>query len=79
MVIALTLLFPVLLLVFLLVMERVERPLRVDAVGEKLVTVLATARPDEIEDLVTEGFGPALDGYWRRRRLVRRLRTASRG
>ncbi|MDQ6649934.1 MAG: hypothetical protein M3Z02_07455 [Actinomycetota bacterium] len=67
MLLTLTLLFPLLLLALMLIMERVERPLRVDAVGEQVVTFLETARPDEVETFVEEGFGPALNRYWARR------------
>ena len=65
------LLLPVGLLVLMLGMERVERPLRVDSVSEQLQTFLDTARPDEVETYVSEGFAPALERYWRRRRLSR--------
>ena len=67
------LLLPLLLLALLLGMERVERPLRVDSVAEQLETFLDTARPDEVETYVSEGFAPALERYWRRRRLSRLL------
>ena len=63
------LLLPVLLLVLMLMMERVERPLRVDSVSEQLESFLDTARPEEVETYVSEGFAPALERYWRRRRL----------
>lgn len=63
------LLVPFLLLGLMLSMERVERPLRVDSVGEQLQTFLDTARPEEVETYVSEGFAPALERYWRRRRL----------
>ena len=66
---AVALLLPVLLLVLMLMMERVERPLRVDSVSEQLETFLDTARPEEVETYVSEGFAPALERYWRRRRL----------
>ena len=67
------LLLPVLLLVLMLMMERVERPLRIDSVSEQLQSFLDTARPDEVETYVSEGFAPALERYWRRRRLSRLL------
>ncbi|GAC1329074.1 MAG: hypothetical protein NVSMB13_16530 [Mycobacteriales bacterium] len=67
MLLTLTLLFPLLLLALMLVMERVERQLRVDAVGEQVVTFLETARPEEVETFVEEGFAPALERYWSRR------------
>jgi len=62
-------LLPLLLLALMLGMERVERPLRVDSVSEQLESFLDSARPDEVETYVREGFGPALERYWRRRRL----------
>jgi hypothetical protein len=70
---AVALLLPVLLLFLMLMMERVERPLRVDSVSEQLESFLESARPDEVETYVSEGFAPALERYWRRRRLSRLL------
>ena len=63
----LALLFPVLIMVLLVAMERVEQPLRVDQLGLDLETFLDSARPEEVETFVSEGFGPALDRYWKRR------------
>ena len=74
----LALLLPVLLLLLMLGMERVEKPLREDAVTEQLENFLDSARPDEVETFVSEGFAPALDRYWRRRRFGRRLPGRSR-
>jgi hypothetical protein len=68
-----TLLLPVLLLLLMLGMERVERPLRVDSMSEQLESFLDSARPEEVETYVSEGFAPALERYWRRRRLSRLL------
>jgi hypothetical protein len=67
------LLVPVLLLFLMLAMERVERPLDKDSVTSELETFLDTARPDEVETFVSEGYAPALERYWRRRRLSRLL------
>ena len=67
----LTLLLPVLLLLLMLAMERVEGPLRDDATSEQLEGFLDTARPEEVETFVSEGFAPALDRYWKRRRFGR--------
>jgi hypothetical protein len=64
------LVFPVFLLLALLLMERVERPLRVDEVGLQLESFFNNARPEELETFVSEGYAPALDRYWRRRRPV---------
>jgi hypothetical protein len=69
----LTLAFPALLLVLLLAMERVEAPFRDEAMGERLVEFLDSARPDEVETFVSQGLAPALDRYWRRRALRARL------
>jgi hypothetical protein len=63
------LLLPVMLLGLMLMMERVERPLRVDSVSDQLEAFLDSARPEEVETYVSEGFAPALERYWRRRRL----------
>ena len=71
-------LLPVLLLVLMLAMEHVERPLRVDSMGDQLEAFLDGARPEEVETFVSEGFAPALERYWRRRRLSRLLPTRSR-
>jgi len=67
------LLLPLVLLGLMLAMERVERPLRVGSMSEELETFLATARPEEVETFVSEGYATALDRYWRRRRLSRLL------
>ena len=61
------LVFPIALLGAMLLMERVERPLRVDEVGLQLETFLTDARPEELETFVSEGYSSALDRYWRRR------------
>jgi hypothetical protein len=68
------LLLPLALLGLMLAMERVERPLREESVvSDQLETFLETARPDEVETFVSEGYAPALERYWRRRRLSRLL------
>ena len=50
--------FPGVLLGLMLAMERVEAPLRDEAVGDQLVDFLDSARPDEVETFVSEGFAP---------------------
>ena len=52
----------------MVLMERVERPLETDTMSEQLEGFLSTARPEEVEAYVTEGYGPAIDMYWRNRR-----------
>jgi len=64
---------PFLLMGLMLAMERVEQPLRVDQIGDDLIHFFETARPDEVETFVREGYGPALTRYWRRRRIASRL------
>ena len=73
MLLAVALSVPVLLLLLALAMERVEQPLRHRSIGQTVDAFLDTARPDEVEAYVREGLGPALDRFWRRRRLGRRL------
>ena len=62
------LLLPLALMVLMVLMERVERHLENDAMSEQLEGFLATARPEEVEAYVSEGYGPAIDMYWRNRR-----------
>jgi hypothetical protein len=59
-------------------MEKVEGPLRDDSVTAHLESFLDAARPDDVETFVSEGFSPALERYWRRRRLARLLPGRSR-
>ncbi len=77
-VLLLGLLLPFALLALLMFMEWVEQPLRQDSVGEQLAAFLDTARPDEVETFVSEGYAPALERYWRRRRLSRLLPNRTR-
>jgi hypothetical protein len=82
MILLLALMFPGVLLVLMLAMERVEAPLRQESLGDNLVRFLDTARPDEVEMFVSQGLAPALDRYWRRRNLRTKLlarRLAVRG
>ena len=67
------LLVPLLLLGLMLGMEHVERPLRSDSTTDELAAFLDSARPEEVEAYISEGFGPALERYWKRRRLARLL------
>ena len=74
--------FPGVLLGVMLLMERVEAPLRGEFLGDHLVDFLDSARPEEVETLVSQGLAPALDRYWRNRSLRTRLlsgRLAARG
>jgi hypothetical protein len=67
--------FPGLLLLLLLAMEAVEAPLRDVTVSEQLAEFFDEARPDEVETFVSEGLDRALNRYWHRRGVWRRLRT----
>lgn len=68
----LVLLFPLLLMAFMLFMERVESPLRRVAVENQVEEFLDTARPDEVDTLVIEGLAVALHN-WENRRQRRGL------
>jgi hypothetical protein len=63
-------LFPPLLIAFLLVMERVEEPLRRPASPREVSHFLDTATPGEVETLASSGIRRALF-RWRRRRRGR--------
>ena len=68
----LVLLFPVLLLGFVLLMERVEEPLTQVAVERELEQFLDTANSDELNTFVREGTDSALKRFrWRRWRRHR--------
>ncbi|HVQ96899.1 MAG TPA: hypothetical protein VMU51_38145 [Mycobacteriales bacterium] len=77
----LVLLFPFVLLGFMVVMERVESPLRQVAVETQVETFLDEARPEELDTFVREGLPVALERFKGRRRLSRLLPLprASRG
>jgi hypothetical protein len=74
MLVAVALVLPLALMGLLLAMDRVEQPLRVDEVGADLVEFLDSARPDEVETFVSQGYAPALERYWKRRRVLAVLR-----
>jgi hypothetical protein len=63
--------FPFILLGFMIMMERVENPLRTVAVEDRVEKFLDEARPEEMETFVREGFPAALDEYKQRRKLSR--------
>ncbi|MDQ1683117.1 MAG: hypothetical protein QOG52_220 [Frankiaceae bacterium] len=65
---AVILVSPLIFLGLMLLMERVERPLRHKSVADELEGFLDSARPDEVETFVSQGFGPAIEAYWARRR-----------
>jgi hypothetical protein len=65
--------FPFILLGFMIMMERVENPLRTVAVEDRVEEFLEDARPEEMDTFVREGFPAAMDQYGRRRKLARLL------
>ena len=67
-------LFPPLLIAFLLVMERVEEPLRRPPSSREVEEFLGTASAGEVDTLTQSGIRRAL-GRWRQRR--RRGRTSN--
>lgn len=74
----LVLLFPVLLLAFLLFMGRVEEPLNRVAVEREIEEFLDEANPDELDTFVREGTDSALSRFRQRLGLHRLLRSPSR-
>ncbi len=78
----LVVLFPFVLLAFMILMERVESPLRRVAVETRVEEFLDDARPAELDTFVRQGFPAALDQYGSRRTVPRRRlsrRPARRG
>jgi hypothetical protein len=68
-------LFPPLLIAFLLVMERVEEPLRRPTGPREVAAFLSTASPGEVDTLATSGIRRAM-ARWRRRRVPKVLQEA---
>lgn len=68
------LLFPVLLLIFMLVMERIEEPLTRVALERDVEDFLENANPEELSTLVREGPDTALSRFQSRLRLGRSYR-----
>lgn len=74
MVALIVILFPPLLIAFLLVMERVEEPLRRPPTRREVAEFLHTASPEEVGTLSHSGIRRAI-GRWRRRRGSRRTKN----
>jgi hypothetical protein len=70
----LVLLFPVLLLIFMLVMERIEEPLTRVALERDVDDFLEHANPEELNTLVREGPVSAMSRFRARLRLLGRRR-----
>jgi hypothetical protein len=67
----LVLLFPVLLMIFMLIMERIEAPLTRAAAERDVEDFLDHANPDELDTFVREGTDSALTRFRARLRLIR--------
>jgi hypothetical protein len=65
----LVLLFPLLLMAFMLVMERIEKPLTKRAVERDVEQFLDQASPDELNAFVREGTDSALSRFRARLRI----------
>jgi hypothetical protein len=65
--------FPFVLLAFMILMERVELPLRTVAVEDRVEEFLDEARPREMDTFVRAGLPAALDEHDRHRKLARLL------
>jgi hypothetical protein len=74
----LVLLFPPLLLGFMLFMQRVEEPLNKVAVERQIEEFLDEANPDELDAFVREGTDSALRRFRQRLSLRRLLPSPSR-
>jgi hypothetical protein len=72
------LLFPFLLLGFMLFMGRVEEPLNRAATERQIEQFLDDANPDELNAFVREGTDPAIRRFRDRLRLRRLLSSSSR-
>jgi hypothetical protein len=68
-------LFPPLLIAFLLIMERVEEPLRRPTGPREVAEFLESASPGEVDTLATSGIRRAM-ARWRQRRSNRIQRSS---
>lgn len=68
------LVIPLFLMGLALVMERVEQPLREEAVSDEIAQWLEHAAPEEIESFVSNGLSRPIKRYWRRSGNGPRLR-----
>ncbi|SSC24284.1 Hypothetical protein KLENKIAIHU_2896, partial [Klenkia terrae] len=66
-------LFPPMVIAFLLIMERVEEPLRRPTSQRQVEEFLASATPGDVDELAHSGIRRAMD-RWRRRRAGRTVR-----
>ncbi|HEY3629742.1 MAG TPA: hypothetical protein VGL21_02540 [Jatrophihabitantaceae bacterium] len=74
----LVLLFPIVLLLFMLFMQRVEEPLNKIAVERQIEEFLDEANPDELDAFVREGTESALKRFRQRLSLRRLIPSGSR-
>jgi len=74
----LVLLFPIVLLLFMLFMQRVEEPLNKVAVERQIEEFLDEANPDELDTFVREGTESALKRFRQRLSLRRLIASGSR-
>ena len=74
----LVLLFPIVLLLFMLFMQRVEEPLNKIAVERQIEEFLDEANPDELDAFVREGTESALKRFRHRLSLRRLLPNSAR-
>jgi hypothetical protein len=65
--------FPFVLLAFMILMERVEGPLRTVAMEDRVEQFLDEARPEEMDTFVRDGLPAALNEREQRRKLSRLL------
>jgi hypothetical protein len=77
--------FPLALMLAVLAMERVERPLNDERIGEHVAKLIGSEGADDVEILVSRSAAEAVDRHWRHRALLARLarlrssRAAARG
>jgi hypothetical protein len=65
--------FPPALMLAVLAMERVERPLNAERIGEHVAQLIVSEAADDVEVLVTRTAADAVDRHWRSRARLARL------
>jgi hypothetical protein len=78
MIFVLTMFFPLALMLAVLAMERVERPLNDEKVGDRVAALIGSGASDDVEGLVSRSCESAVDRHWRKSaRLARIARLRS--
>jgi hypothetical protein len=69
----LTIIFPPALMLAVLAMERIERPLIDQKIGEEVADLIGSGAVADVEGIVTRTAAGPVDRHWRRRQRLARI------